>query len=45
VDPARFDEIKTELAQLRDAFIEAADNEEDRLLAKKLWPYQDTPVV
>jgi hypothetical protein len=45
VDPARFDEMKTELAQMRDAFIEAADNEEDRLLAEKLWPYQDTPVV
>jgi hypothetical protein len=30
---------------MRDAFIEAVDNEEDQLLAKKLWPYQDTPVV
>jgi hypothetical protein len=27
---------------MRDAFVQAADNEEDRLLAEKLWPYRDT---
>lgn len=45
VESARFDEIQTELAQLKAAFIEAAENEEDRFLAEKLWPYQDTPVT
>ncbi len=45
VESARFDEIHTELAQMRHAYIEAADNEEDRLLAEKLWPYQDAPVT
>jgi hypothetical protein len=30
---------------MKDAFIKAAENEEDRLLAIKLWPYQNTPVV
>ena len=42
VESSRFDEIQTKLAHMRDAFVEAAGNEEDRLLAEKLWPYQDT---
>jgi hypothetical protein len=41
---ARFHEVQTELTQMRNAFVAAADNEEDRLLAEKLWPYQDTTV-
>lgn len=41
IESARFDEIQTKLAQMRNAFVEAAGNE-DRLLAEKLWPYQDT---
>ncbi|KAL3422844.1 hypothetical protein PVAG01_04591 [Phlyctema vagabunda] len=41
VESARFDEIRTELQQMRDAFVDAADNEEDRLLAGRLWPFQD----
>lgn len=45
VEPTRFDEIQTELARKRDAFIEAADNEDDWLLAQKLWPYLNIPVV
>ena len=42
IESSRFDEIQNELTQMRDAFIRAAENEEDRLLAEKLWPYQDT---
>lgn len=45
MESTRFDELQTELAQMRHAFIETADNEDDRLLAQKLWPYQNTPVV
>ena len=45
IEPSRFDEMQIELAQMKDAFINAADNEEDRLLAEKLWPYQDTPAM
>jgi len=26
---------------MRDAFVEGSDNEENKLLAEKLWPYQD----
>jgi hypothetical protein len=42
VESSRFTEIHTELSRMRDAFIGAAGNEEDRLPAEKLWPYQDT---
>ncbi|KAL5323624.1 hypothetical protein ACEPPN_008163 [Leptodophora sp. 'Broadleaf-Isolate-01'] len=38
IESARFEEIQNELTQMREAFIGAADNEEDRLLAEKLWP-------
>ncbi|KAG9239441.1 hypothetical protein BJ875DRAFT_501313 [Amylocarpus encephaloides] len=41
IESARFDEIQNELTRMRDAFVGAADNEEDRLLAEKLWPCQD----
>ncbi|KAH8589643.1 hypothetical protein B0O99DRAFT_692372 [Bisporella sp. PMI_857] len=42
IESARYDEVQNEIARLRDAFVGAADNEEDRLLAEKVWPYQDT---
>jgi hypothetical protein len=42
IESARFDEIQNELTRMRHAFVGAADNEEDRQLAEKLWPYQDT---
>lgn len=42
VESAGYEEVKAELSQMREAFIEAADNEEDKFLAEKLWPYQDT---
>lgn len=42
VKPAAFDEVQAELTRMRDAFVAAADTEDDRLLAEKLWPYQDT---
>jgi hypothetical protein len=45
VESSRFDEIQTELAHTRRAFIDAADNEEDRLPAEMLWPYQDSPIT
>lgn len=45
IEPGRFDEMQIELAQMKDAFVNAADTEEDRLLAEKLWPYQDTPTL
>jgi hypothetical protein len=27
---------------MREAFVQGAGNAEDRMLAEKLWPYQDT---
>ncbi|KAL2071900.1 hypothetical protein VTL71DRAFT_13135 [Oculimacula yallundae] len=41
IEAARFDEVQDELRRMRDAFVGAAENKEDRLLAEKLWPYQD----
>lgn len=41
VDAARFDEVHAELTRLRGICAEDAVNEGDRLLAGKLWPYQD----
>jgi hypothetical protein len=42
IESVRFDEVQSKLAQMRDAFVGAAGNEEDGILAEKLWPYQDT---
>lgn len=40
VPRADFDRIQTALAELRDSFIEDADDEAER--AARIWPYQDT---
>jgi hypothetical protein len=42
IESARFDEVQAELTRMRGAFVAAAENEEDRVLAEKLWPYQNT---
>ncbi|KAK2766152.1 hypothetical protein FQN54_007668 [Arachnomyces sp. PD_36] len=42
VDPALFDEIRSAVAELRDAFIANGDDEAERELFSKLWPYKDT---
>ena len=42
IESARFDEVQAALMRIRGAFVAAAENEEDRALAEKLWPYQDT---
>ncbi|KAG4431471.1 hypothetical protein IFR05_013043 [Cadophora sp. M221] len=41
IESARFDEVQNELTRMRGASVGGADNE-DRLLAEKLWPFQDT---
>ena len=43
VEAANFVEMKAELLRMRDTFIQSAENEEDKVLAEKLWPYQDRP--
>lgn len=42
VEPARYEEIQRELTRLKATFLEGADNEEQKLLLQKLWPYQET---
>jgi hypothetical protein len=41
VDSAEFDRIQTAVAELRDEFIESADDEAEREQFARLWPYQD----
>ncbi|CZT52065.1 uncharacterized protein RSE6_13308 [Rhynchosporium secalis] len=40
VDPTEFDQIRTAVEELRISFIESADDEAERELFAKLWPYQ-----
>ena len=42
VDPTDFDQIRTAVAELRNSFIEGADDEVERELFERLWPYQDS---
>lgn len=42
IESSKFDEVQTRLAQMREAFVQGVDTAEDRMLAEKLWPYQDT---
>ncbi|KAK0110084.1 hypothetical protein ONS95_002740 [Cadophora gregata] len=39
---ARYDEMQIEMMRLKAGFLSGAADEEERLLADKLWPYQDT---
>jgi hypothetical protein len=41
IESSRFDEMQIKLIEMKEAFVGGADNEEDRILAEKLWPYQD----
>jgi hypothetical protein len=41
VDSAEFDRIQTAVAELRDEFIESADDDAEREQFARLWPYQD----
>ncbi|RFU30085.1 hypothetical protein B7463_g6233, partial [Scytalidium lignicola] len=41
VDPAKFNQVRTAVAELRDSFIANADDEAERELFARLWPYQD----
>ncbi|KAM5454352.1 hypothetical protein MaudCBS49596_002370 [Microsporum audouinii] len=41
VHPADFERVKAAVAERRDAFFESADNETDKELYKRIWPYQD----
>lgn len=40
VDPAEFEQIRTAVAELRDSFIADADDEAERELFARLWPYK-----
>ncbi|KAH7333470.1 hypothetical protein BKA65DRAFT_553820 [Rhexocercosporidium sp. MPI-PUGE-AT-0058] len=42
IESAQFDAVQNELARIRVVFVGSADDEEERLLAEKIWPYQDT---
>jgi hypothetical protein len=44
VDPTEFDQIRTAVAELRNSFIGGADDEAERELFAKLWPYQDADI-
>jgi hypothetical protein len=41
VDPTDYDRIRIAVAELRDSFIEDADNDAEKELFARLWPYQD----
>lgn len=41
VDLEDFDQIRGALIELRDTFIDCADDETERELFARLWPYQD----
>ena len=41
VDPAEFDQVRAAVMELRDSFIDGADDEAERELFARLWPYQD----
>jgi hypothetical protein len=41
VDPTEFDRISAAVAELRNSFIKDADDEAERALFTRLWPYQD----
>jgi hypothetical protein len=41
VDSAEFDRIQTAVVELRDEFIESADDDAEREQFARLWPYQD----
>lgn len=42
IESSRFNEMRAKVVPMRDAFIEGADDEEEKMLTEKLWPYQDT---
>jgi hypothetical protein len=41
VDPAGFDQVRIAVMELRDLFIESGNDEAERELFAKLWPYRD----
>lgn len=45
ISPARYDELKSELARLRTVCYEEAENDDERMSVEKLWPYQDTKEI
>ncbi|RDL36869.1 uncharacterized protein BP5553_06221 [Venustampulla echinocandica] len=45
ISPERYDDIQSELTRLRTVCYEEAENDDDRLSVKKLWPYQDSKEV
>lgn len=40
VDPAAFKEIRDAVAEVRDSFLSNADNQAEREIFSKIWPYQ-----
>ena len=42
VDPAEFTQTKAAIEEYRNIFLESAEDEAERELFSKLWPYQDT---
>jgi hypothetical protein len=41
VEVERFDEVRVEMKRMRDHFVGSADDEEEKELAEKIWPYED----
>lgn len=39
IEASKFHEMQGKLLEMREAFVAGAGNEEDRMLADKLWPY------
>ena len=41
VEAERFDEVRVEMQRMKEHFVGSADDEEEKELAEKIWPYED----
>jgi hypothetical protein len=41
IEVERFDEVRVEMKRMKDHFVGSADDEEEKELAEKIWPYED----
>jgi hypothetical protein len=44
VEVERFDEVRAEMKRMRAHFVGSADDEEEKELAEKIWPYEDVSI-
>lgn len=42
IEASKFDDMQIKLKEMRATWVAAADDEEERILAENIWPFQDT---